>query len=270
VAGNAQAVSQTSNEASRSAQDGAQKVLLAVRGMERIGATVGAAAGKVQEMGKRTDQINAIVETIEDIASQTNMLALNAAIEAARAGESGRGFAVVAEEVRKLAERAAGATREIGGLVRGIQSTAAEAVTSMQQSGSEVESGMQLGAAAGSALEAILKAVEDVRVQAEAASRAAESMNHSAAELVSATDRVSAVVEENTAMSEQMAASVNEVARTVENIASVSEENSAAVEEVTASVQEISAQAHEVATSAATTANIVRSLDTAVAAFQLE
>jgi len=269
VSNSVQTVSTHAGQAASSAREGAQKVSQTLRGMEQIRAKVGDSARKVQEMGVRSNQIGMIVDTIEDIASQTNLLALNAAIEAARAGEQGKGFAVVADEVRKLAERSAAATKEIAGLVRGIQQSVADTVDSMNGGGKEVELGVTQAQSANQAIEDILKAVESVQNQAELTMGIASRMNLSASELVNASDAVSAVVEENTASTEEMAASSTEVQRAIENIASVSEENSASAEEVSASTDEITAQVKDVTAAAHTTAAISRALKLAVAAFRL-
>ncbi|MEI6289789.1 MAG: methyl-accepting chemotaxis protein [Chloroflexota bacterium] len=269
VAANAQNVTRDSAEAARYSRDGAKTVKDTINGMETIRAKVGLSAEKVEEMGTRSGEIGAIVETIEDIASQTNLLALNAAIEAARAGEQGKGFAVVADEVRKLAERSSLATKEIAGLIKGIQKTVSEAVVAMKESAGEVEAGVLLANSAGEVLNNILEAAESVYKQAEEAGGAAARVRTAAGELVGAVDSVSAVIEENTAATEEMAANSTELTKQIENIASVSEENSAAVEEVSASTEEVSAQVEEVSSSASSMKEMAENLLKIVSQFKL-
>ncbi len=269
VAGNVQAVTNVSAGAAEAARMGAQTVVGTVKDMQLIKSKVNLSAQRVADMGAQSDQINVILETIEDIASQTNLLALNAAIEAARAGEHGKGFAVVADEVRKLAERAGRATREIGGLIKNIQHTVSEAVIAMDEGGQEVESGVQMANQAGKALEDILKAAEEVYRQAEQADHGAELMRSASSSLVSSVDEVSTVVEGNMAAMQSMTAGMAEMTRTIENIAAVSEENSAAIEEVSASAEEMSAQVEEVTASAQSLMEMAKSLQEIVQQFNL-
>ncbi len=267
VAGNAQAVTRVSAGAADAARAGSGTVEGTVKDMELIKSKVSTSAQRVAEMGTLSDQINVILETIEDIANQTNLLALNAAIEAARAGEHGKGFAVVADEVRKLAERAGLATKEISGLIKNIQHTVSEAVISMDEGGQEVESGVKMANEAGKALADILKAAEEVYRQAEEADRGAEKMKSASGQLVSSVDEVSAVVEGNVAAMEVMSTGMSDVSRAIENIAAVSEENSAAIEEVSASAEEMSAQVEEVTASAQSLMEMAKSLQEIVQQF---
>ncbi|MAT44311.1 MAG: hypothetical protein CL609_18420 [Anaerolineaceae bacterium] len=270
VADSAQASVKGSNQAADAARKGSQKVEDNLRAMHEIKSKVGQSAQKVKEMGVRSNQIGVIVETIDDIASQTNLLALNAAIEAARAGEHGKGFAVVADEVRKLAEKSAAATKEIADLINAIQITVSEAVDAMSASATEVEKGVEGANQSGSALNEILDSAEQVRVQVEKIAASAQQMSATADEMVNSMDSVSAVVEENTAATEQMSASAGELTQAIENIASISEENAAAVEEVSASTEEMNAQVVDVSQSSQDLKTMADRLVTSVAGFKFD
>ncbi len=269
VTKNAQTVTRDSAEAAQYSRAGAQTVKETINGMETIRTKVGLSATKVEEMGLRSQEIGAIVETIEDIASQTNLLALNAAIEAARAGEQGKGFAVVADEVRKLAERSSLATKEIAALIKGIQKTVSEAVSAMHESAREVETGVVRANSAGEVLENILNAAESVYKQAEEAEVASARVSAAAYELSGVVDAVTAVIEENKAATEEMAFNSSRLTEAIENIANVSAENSASVEEVSAATEEVSSQVEEVSASAATLMQMAQGLQQVTAQFKL-
>jgi methyl-accepting chemotaxis protein len=123
--------------------------------MEKIANSVTESARVIQALGDRSKAISGIVQTIREIADQTNLLALNAAIEAARAGEQGRGFAVVADEVRKLAERTSLATGEISSMIGAIQGETDSAIRSIQAGTGQARVGAGLARQAADALDRI-------------------------------------------------------------------------------------------------------------------
>ena len=134
-----QAADSAQRAATTTTQNGFTVVTNTVHGIRQRGELTKENSLAISSLGERSEQIGAIVATIEDIADQTNLLALNAAIEAARAGEQGRGFAVVADEVRALAERTSRATKEIGAMILAIQQETKSAITSMEEGVEETE-----------------------------------------------------------------------------------------------------------------------------------
>jgi methyl-accepting chemotaxis protein len=208
VASNAESSATASDEVATTAKDGEKTVNSTVQAMRTIKETVTQAGDKIDQMKVNSAQVGEIVQTIEEIADQTNLLALNAAIEAARAGEQGKGFAVVADEVRKLAERSRVATKEIGALISGVQQGIAEAAGAMDRSLKEVDTGSQQAEEAGKTLKSILAAADSSNDQIKQITNAAESV-------AAMTEELSAQVEEVTASAQVlngMAESMKEVA----------------------------------------------------------
>ena len=182
---------------------GSEIIHKAATEMRHIADTVRQTSSAIENLGQQSTQISSIAQVIKEIAEQTNLLALNAAIEAARAGEQGRGFAVVADEVRKLAERTANATKEITEMINAIQSTARVAVTSMAEAGSQVDGGVILAQQAGDAINQIKEKSAQV---------------------------LRTVGDISSALAEQSSAS-NDIATHIEKVAQMTEENSAATKE---------------------------------------
>lgn len=137
------------------ARQGAQAVQNAIKGMDEIREQIQETSKRIKRLGESSQEIGEITELISDITEQTNVLALNAAIQAASAGEAGRGFSVVAEEVQRLAERSAEAAKQIGALVKTIQTDTHDAVAAMEKSTQGVVEGAKLSDAAGTALQDI-------------------------------------------------------------------------------------------------------------------
>ncbi len=123
--------SEYSAEVQRIVREGGEKVRLTVEKIREHTEQTNESAKMIDLLGCQAQKISGIVGTIQDIADQTNLLALNAAIEAARAGEHGRGFAVVADEVRTLAGKTSGSTREISSMIADIQKMVGNATSTM-------------------------------------------------------------------------------------------------------------------------------------------
>jgi methyl-accepting chemotaxis protein len=270
VAASAQSVAQATELTRTAAEQGSQAVDETTAAMTEIETVVGQAANKVRDLGSLGDRIGAVVETIDDIAEQTNLLALNAAIEAARAGEHGRGFAVVADEVRKLAERSSRETKQIAELIQQVQGGTRDAVGAMESGSAKVAHGSRKAAQAGQALEEILRAVEATVGQVNEIAVSSREMAANARSVTDAMRSISVVVEENTAATEEMAAQADDVKGSIQGIAAVSEEQSAATEEVSASAEEMSAQIEEMSAHAQELAETAAQLRNLVARFRLD
>ena len=198
MAESADAATKTSLKATQAAVKGGASVAETIKGMQRIRAAVQSTGKKIKGLGERSLEIGAIIEVINEIATQTNLLALNAAIEAARAGEQGKGFAVVADEVRKLAERAARATKDITGLIKGIQVETSEAVTVMEEGTREVEEGTKLADQAGSALREIQEIVKQTSVLMTDITKAADDQVEMTQGVVTTMESISKLTQDTT------------------------------------------------------------------------
>jgi twitching motility protein PilJ len=211
VSVNANESAQVARQSLEVAGKGAVAVQDSINGMNEIRRQIQETAKRIKRLGENSQEISEIVELIADITEQTNILALNAAIQAASAGEAGRGFSVVAEEVQRLAERSAEATKQIGAIVKTIQSDTQDAVSAMEQSTHGVVEGTKRSDAAGQALKEIGDVSNTLFTLIEAISRATRAQAQSAELVAGSMQEILQINTRTTEGTQQTAQSIGEL-----------------------------------------------------------
>jgi methyl-accepting chemotaxis protein len=224
TADRARLVSETAQESTRVAGQGLKAVDDTTAGMVHLKDQVGVIAQTILTLSERTQQIGAIIATVNDIADQSNLLALNAAIEASRAGEAGKGFAVVASEVRSLAQQSRQATDQVRGILGEIQKAANKAVMVTEEGTKRAEAGVQLAQATGESIRTIADHIQGV-------AQAAQQIAASASQQLAGMDQIAAAMASIDQATVQTEIGTRQVADTAQNLTTLAAQLTGVVEQ---------------------------------------
>jgi methyl-accepting chemotaxis protein len=231
VAKRIEGANQLSRNAYTEAEDGGKAIYKSIESLQNIGNTTEKTMEMINNLGSRSQEIGSIVEVIDEIADQTNLLALNAAIEAARAGDAGRGFAVVAEEIRKLAERSMGATKEIAGVIKQVQNETQTAIKATEETYREGKGGIALAENSRDAFSSIIGSIKE-------SSDVIQAVANSTTELNKAIKQVMKYVVDMNVSTEEVAALVKDQANGAGAIRSSVDKMNKVVQEVNVAAKE--------------------------------
>ena len=223
VSANADESARVAQRSLAAADKGRNAVQNSIAGMTDIREQIQETSKRIKRLGESSQEIGEIVELISDITEQTNVLALNAAIQAASAGEAGRGFSVVAEEVQRLAERSAEATKQIGAIVKTIQADTQDAVAAMEKSTHGVVEGAKLSDAAGQAL----------------------------SEIDTVTKNLAQLIDQISSATHTSASATNKVAQNMQDILEITKQTTRGTQQTAGSIRDLAAVAQELKSSVA-------------------
>ena len=214
------------------AATGRTDILDVVNQMNTIESAVKDTSSVIMALEEQLGKIGSIVNTISEIANQTNLLSLNASIEAARAGEAGRGFAVVASEISNLADESNDATAQIAEMITSIQESSKEAVSAMEKGLESVAQGTKVVNYSGETFKLIVERITDISKQAEVMQGIVQELSdgtdnvknyfggidHMSCNVADATSNVSAASQEQAASAQEIYAASQRLTKKIEEL----------------------------------------------------